>query len=280
MSCWSRKCSKIFSILPQVLALGCQKSLMIRLYSLLTGSSYQTDTIKLILYKQQAAKKGCTTAAKTVGFTEVSTFLMAWKWWSSWVQLFAERSLSRIHSLCVFPFAGDINCSTTWDKGAAEPLSMPPASWHCQTPSGRSALGQTGPRWVHLEKLLCKLPPHSFIICPSLCKVLNVPAIQIALRSSRRGTQEMGERRDNSPCFCRQKNSVICPYGHTELGNHPFSPQLEKDHTGSCCRDAAVSIPLEHIRLTASSTTLQGCEAAHPFSQGQTDCPGDKIPFW
>lgn len=89
----------------------------------------------------------------------------------------------------------------------------------------------------------------------------------------------MGERTGNSPWFCRQKRSVICPDGHTELGNQPFSPELEKDHSGSCCRRCSVSVPLEHIRLTTSGATLQGCEAAHLFSQGQTDCPGDKNPF-
>lgn len=31
-------------------------------------------------------------------------------------------------------------------------------------------------------------------------------------------------------------NSSPCPYGHRELGNQPLSLELEKDHSGSCCR--------------------------------------------
>lgn len=41
-----------------------------------------------------------------------------------------------------------------------------------------------------------------------------------------------------------------------------------------------VSVPLEHTRLTASGSLLQGGKATPPFSQGQTYCPGDKILFW
>lgn len=145
----------------------------------------------------------------------------------------------------------------------AEPFSKPATGWHCQTPRSYATTRQTGPHWVHTEKLLCKLPPHNFIICPSQCQVLNVPAVQTARRLSSQGTKNRRKDRQFSS-FYRQKNSVIY---HTELGNQPLGPKLEKDVSGSCCRHHSVSLPLEHVTLTTSGTAPQGCEAGCPFGQ-------------
>lgn len=120
------------------------------------------------------------------------------------------------------------------------PSPCPPQAGTARPPSRYTVTRQAGPHWVHSEKLLCRLPPRSFIICPWLCEVLRVPTVHTALRLSNQGTQKMGERTGNSPRFCRQKSCVICSQGHRELGNQPFSPELEKDHSGSCCRRCAL----------------------------------------
>lgn len=82
-----------------------------------------------------------------------------------------------------FPYAG-VNCLTVWYKGQAEPYSMSPTDWHCQTPNITPSWGRqdsTG----HIHRNSCA----SF----HLCQVLNVPAVQTPLGLSRYKKQEKGK---------------------------------------------------------------------------------------
>lgn len=137
-------------------------------------------------------------------------------------------------TLYVFPFWWCTSLPLPVTREQLSPFPHPPQASTARPPRHYTVLRQSGPHWVHSKKLLCKFPPCNFMICPSECQVLKVPAVQTALRLSSQGTQEMGERRSNSLCFRRQESSVICPCGHTELENQPSNPELEKDHSGSC----------------------------------------------
>lgn len=129
-----------------------------------------SDAIKLIFYKQQADKKSSTTSTKTGRLP--SAIRNSGVAWFSFLLRGVCLSAAEF-TLCISPrlvklivaLCGAGSCGAL--SHAYQRLVMP-------GPSSYTAIRQAGPLWVHLEKLLCKLPLHSFIICLSLCQLLKV----------------------------------------------------------------------------------------------------------